>query len=391
MNDSADKETAPVWYLPSQVFDGTKMLQDTAIAVADGCITKLVSKDQLIDPPLHLDGIVAPGFFDIQVNGGGDVLFNNQPTTHGAQAIAAAHRKFGTTHLLPTVITDTADIIDAACRAICDCAGRDGISGIHVEGPHISTVRSGTHNKSNIRPLDNLTIASLHRLREHNIPTLITLAPESVSRGQISTLVKHGVIVSLGHSDATGDEVSACLDEGAQLFTHLFNAMSQMSGRAPGMVGTAINSDAYCSIIADGKHVSAEMIQLAFNARPRNDRMILISDAMPTVGGKPEFDLYGETITVEDGSLINAAGSLAGAHITIAQSIGYLINHTRLSIEDCLKMAITHPASLMGTSELSQLKSMPVDQCIVISEDATQIELMEDKLKQLTDRQQNTI
>ena len=360
--------TTPQWYLPDQVFDGSSVRHNIAFCVTDGQVSALSDKQQLSQPPIPINGMVSPGFFDIQVNGGGDVLFNNHPNVQGAKAIASAHRQFGTTHLLPTVITDTPVVIDAACQAVCDCAGTGGVAGIHIEGPHISTARSGTHSKSHIRPLDDQTIKSLHKLRDHGISTLITLAPEAVSQGQISALVKRGVIVSLGHSDATADEVEACLDEGAGLFTHLFNAMSQMSGRAPGMVGTAINSRAYCSIIADGKHVSPQMIQLACNARPCTDRMILISDAMPTVGGKPVFDLYGETIKVCDGELINAAGSLAGAHITIAQSVDYLLHHTTLSIENCLQMAITHPAMLMGKPQLSEIESMAVTDCIVLSE-----------------------
>ncbi len=359
------------WLLPTAVFDGKKMLNDTAVEVGNGIVSAIKPIHEVPDTVTPLHGILTPGFFDIQVNGGGNVLFNTSPTAEGAKTIAMAHREFGTTHILPTVISDTPDVITAACDAIVDCAGENGIAGIHVEGPHISTVRAGTHDKARIRLLDNNTIGALEKTRSRNIPTLITVAPEAVSPGQIKALVAMGVIVSLGHSDASAEQIKPCLEEGAQLFTHLFNAMSPMQGRAPGMVGTAINSDVYCSIIGDGKHVSAEMIQLAWNARPRKDRMILISDAMPTVGGNPEFELYGEKIRVADNSLINANGSLAGAHITIAQSIAYLLTHTTLNIENCLQMSITHPAELLGLTPLATLESMPVQDCIILAEDGS--------------------
>ena len=367
-----DRQTSPCqWLRPTAVFDGRQIHHNMAVRITDGCICDLAISDDNHSTAKPIDGILTAGFFDIQVNGGGNVLFNNSPTHDGAAAIAGAHRKFGTTHLLPTVITDTPEIIDAACNAIVNCAGEHGIAGIHVEGPHISTARAGTHDKKRIRPLDQNTINSLQKLRVEDIPTLITVAPEAVAPGQITTLTEMGVIVSLGHSDATAEEVKVCLAEGATLFTHLYNAMSPMQGRAPGMVGTAINSNAYCSIIGDGRHVCPDMIQLAVNARPRNDRMILISDAMPTVGGNPEFTLYDETIRVVDGTLINASGSLAGAHISILQSIHYLLEHTSLSLEYCLQMSITHPAMLLGLEHLTTLQSTPIDDCIVLQENAT--------------------
>jgi N-acetylglucosamine-6-phosphate deacetylase len=318
---------------------------------------------------LRYDGTISPGFFDLQVNGGSGVLFNTTPTVQGALTIAQAHRQFGTTAILPTVITDAPEVLDAACDAILESAGQNGIAGIHIEGPHISVARHGTHAIKYIRPLDARTIERVRQLRSHDITTLITLAPEAVRPGQIADLVTTGAVVSLGHSDATAAQTRAALAEGAQLFTHVFNAMSPMQNREPGVTGAAINSDAYCSIICDGIHVSGEMVGLAIRARPTPGRMIIVSDAMSTVGGPDSLELYGDVIHLKQGRLINSSGSLAGAHTTMAKSIGYLVTTLDIPLETALRMAITNPARLMGLSDRFMLLGADVDDCVCLATD----------------------
>ncbi len=334
---------------PDQVFDGVSLHPGAAVELAQGRVAGLVPAGQLQTGPdvTCLTGILTPGFVDLQVNGGGGVLFNDDPTPSGLGKIAAAHRRFGTTHILPTVITDAPEVLDRAVEAILDWRYGPDILGIHIEGPHIAPSRRGTHATRFVRPLDATTLAHARRLRAAGIPTMITLAPEAATPDQIARLAAMGCIVSLGHSDATADQTRAALAAGANCFTHLFNAMSPMLNRAPGVVGAAINSDAYAGIICDGIHVADEMVALALRARPVPDRTFLVSDAMPTVGGPDRFRLYGETVTLTDGHLINAEGSLAGTHVTMLGSVHRLVHHAGVDLETALRMATGIPMAVV--------------------------------------------
>lgn len=334
------------WLRPELgVFDGRRLLARRAVRVSGTCL-EIAAPDAVRATPVS--GVVTPGFIDLQVNGGGGVLLNADPTPGGIGRIATAHRRFGTGALMPTLITDTAATTEAAADAALAMFGRNGVLGLHLEGPHIAPSRRGTHHADLIRPFEPRTLALVTRLRARGCPVLVTLAPEAVSRGDVAALVATGARVSLGHSDARAAEVTAALAEGASGFTHLFNAMSPLTGREPGMVGTAIASEAYVSMILDGIHVAPEMLALAIRARPRQDRSFLISDAMPTVGGSPRFDLQGQRITLAAGRLVNAEGNLAGAHTTVAEGVLRATRDLRLPLETALRMAITHPAAFLG-------------------------------------------
>jgi N-acetylglucosamine-6-phosphate deacetylase len=360
--------TANGWITPlGGVFDGQQLQQNASVHIHDGMIDQIA--------PLHptaqaIEGVLSPGFFDLQVNGGGGILFNTTPTPRGIAQIALAHYNHGTSDLLPTVITDTPQVLENACHAIADAIDQAGIAGIHIEGPHISREKAGVHRKSDIRPFDDHTERLLRSMRDRYIPVLITVAPEGILPAQVSTLTEMGVVVALGHSNASASAVVGCIEAGASLFTHLYNAMSPMTSREPGMVGTAINSAVYCSMICDGRHVAPEMIRLAINARPRDDRMIIVSDAMPTVGGKPTYELYGETVELHEGKLVNEAGALAGAHITMAESISFLQQQLKVSLERCLQMAITHPWALLQQPQRSALLQRPVSGCVIVPANA---------------------
>lgn len=349
-------EEGDYWIVPDKLFDGGRLVEDTALHIRDGRVAERTTTPDLPgDRVWRLSGTVSPGFFDIQVNGGGGVLFNADPTADGARAIAAAHRRFGTAAILPTLITDAPEVLDAAVEAMPEAIGRRGVMGLHIEGPHIAEAKRGTHAAEFIRPLDDKTLQAVERLRVADVPVLITLAPEAVVTGQVAALTRLGAVVSIGHSNATAEAAEALLSEGAQAFTHLFNAMSQMQGRAPAVAGAAINSEAYVSIICDGIHVDPAMLAMAIRARPMPDRMILISDAMPTVGGTDHFTLYGQMIRLRDGRLINAEGSLAGAHTTMAEGVVFLTGRLGLPLEQALRMAITNPARLMGLEDRFRL------------------------------------
>ncbi len=331
---------------PDQIFDG-EMLRTGFVAIQNGTVIAISDR-----PPAgavqELSGTLTPGYLDLQVNGGGDVLLNTNPTPEGIAAIAAAHRQFGTVGILPTLITDAPEVLERAADAAIAARGQPGFLGLHIEGPHLSLARRGTHAARFIRPLDHRTLAVVSRLRLAQVPVMITVATEATLPGQIAQLVETGAVVSLGHSDTTAENVRAALAEGATCFTHLFNAMSPMLNRAAGVTGACINSTAYAGIICDGIHVADEMLAMALRARPVKDTTFVVSDAMSTVGGSDHFSLYGDEIRLVNGRLINAEGSLAGAHITMAESVERLINVLGIDPAAALRMATTVPARVIG-------------------------------------------
>ena len=300
------------------------------------------------DTPDRTVPLLLPGCTDLQVNGGGGVLFNADPSAAGLAAIAQAHHRLGTAQILPTVITDAPEVLEAAADAVIAAMGAEigavpGVAGIHVEGPHIAPERRGTHDAGFIRPLDGRTMAVLHRLRAARVPVLLTLAPERADPALLRQAADLGVVLSAGHSMATADQARQALADGVTMFTHLYNAMPQMTSRAPGMIAAAILSPAWCGLIADGIHVAPEMLALALAARPRPDRCFLVSDAMPTVGGPDRFRLYGMDIAVRDGALVNPQGALAGAHVDMLESLRRLIAMTGLPLERAIAMATDLP------------------------------------------------
>ena len=335
------------WLSPDLVFDGQDLLNNTALRVVDGVVQSLVSTQDAPPSAEEIFGILSPGLVDLQVNGGGGVLFNATPTADGIRKIASAHRQFGTTGILPTVITDTKEVLTQAVDAVLEAQGSEGILGIHIEGPHISMAHRGTHAEQHVRPMDNATIGHVARLREASVAVLITLAPEAATSDQIARLSALGAVVSIGHSDATAEETKAAIKAGVSCATHLFTAMAPMQSRAPGVTGAVINSESAAGIIVDGIHVADDMVGLALRARPKKDLTFLVSDAMPTVGGPDHFNLYGMDVTLVDGRLVNAEGNLAGAHVTMAEGVARLANEVGLDRAESLRAAITVPARLI--------------------------------------------
>ncbi len=344
-----------IWLCPEQLFDGACLRSGMALGVRDGRTTIAVPADQIpAGASRHARaGTLSPGFIDLQVNGGGDALLNAAPSVATMRIMAAAHLRFGTVGILPTVITDAPAVLAAAVDAAIAAKGEAGIVGLHIEGPHLSFARRGTHSAEFVRPFEEASMAHVRRLRAAGVFVKITLAPEAVKPGQIAALVATGAVVSLGHSDTTAAAVKAALAEGASCFTHLFNAMSPMQNREPGVTGACINSDAYAGIICDGHHVADDMVGLAIRARPVPGRMFLVSDSMSTVGGSDNFTLYGEQIRLVDGRLVNAEGSLAGAHVTMAEGLARLIETVKIAPETALGMAISVPATLIGRADLA--------------------------------------
>lgn len=255
------------WVAPTRLFDGERLRAGLALRLDGGRVSDLAPLDPRMDAA-SLAGLLTPGFVDLQVNGGGGVLLNADPTLAGMEAIAGAHRAFGTVALLPTLITDAPEVLDRAAEAALAARGRPGLLGLHVEGPHISTVRRGTHAARLVRPLDERTLLVVERLRAAGVPVMITLAPEAAGEGGIARLARAGAVVSIGHSDADAATVERAIAAGASCFTHLFNAMSPLGHREPGVVGAALASSLPVGIICDGIHVADAVVGIAVRARP---------------------------------------------------------------------------------------------------------------------------
>ena len=297
--------------------------------------------------------LLLPGFIDTQVNGGGGVLFNDSPTVEGIRAIGAAHRRFGTTGFLPTLISDDLAVLASAIKAVdaAIAAAVPGVLGIHIEGPFLSEARKGVHDASHFLELDHDMVALLSSLKRG--VTLMTLAPEVTSPGVIQRLAAAGVVLAAGHTDATIDEIEAARRHGLTGFTHLFNAMSQLSAREPGTVGAALgDDDTYCGIIVDGRHVDPRVLKIALKAK-RHDRFMLVTDAMPCVGtDDTSFQLLGRTISVEDGVCVDEQGTLAGTALDMGRAVRNAVAMLGLPALEAVQMASEYPAQFLrlGTS-----------------------------------------
>lgn len=341
------------------VFDGEHFLSNHCVIVRQQTVAQLLPLADCPSgmPTLALEnGTLAPGLIDLQVNGGGDILFNNAPCEKSLQTMLAAHRATGTTSMLPTLISDTREQGERAVEAVrtARTSGNQGILGIHLEGPFFEPARRGTHRAELLRQPEAADIKWLCTLQHslQGMATLLTLAPEHCQAGQIRQLSDNGILVCAGHSNASHEQMLAALAEGLQGVTHLFNAMSQMTGRAPGIVGTALQEDAlWAGIIADGHHVHPANIRHALRCKPKG-RLILVSDAMATVGGKlGAFTLYNEEITESGGKLVNADGALAGSAIGMIDAVRYAHSTAALPLDECLRMASLYPAAILGLDD----------------------------------------
>jgi N-acetylglucosamine-6-phosphate deacetylase len=335
------------------VFDGLRLHHDRAVVI-DGCdIAAILPRSELpADVPVHVlqDGAwLAPGFIDCQVNGGGDVLFNDTPTVETIERIVAAHLRLGTTALLPTLITDTPAKMLAALGAVRKAvATNPGVLGIHLEGPFLSPAKPGVHDRTLFRVPTAEDAATLIEGRAGVM--LVTLAPERVPRGCIRRLADAGIRVALGHSAATYAETKAALAEGLTGFTHLFNAMRPLESREPGPIAAALEaSEAWFGLIVDGHHVAPPMLRLALRGA---GRPMLVSDAMPPVGGcKSSFVLNGAEIAVWDGRCTRTDGTLAGAAIGMADAVRNSLELLGLPLAEALRLASAEPAAFLGLGD----------------------------------------
>jgi N-acetylglucosamine-6-phosphate deacetylase len=341
-----------------EIFDGENRHQNSALILAGGKIINIVEASDIpADCQVtHLNGgLLAPGFIDLQVNGGGGILFNERPDVEAIRTICEAHAQFGTTAMLPTLITDGPEITAKAIKAGIEAVAQNiqGFVGLHLEGPHLSVAKKGAHDPSLIRAMTDYDMRQLLYARE-NLPNLMTtVAPESVTNEQISVLSKAGIVVSLGHTNATHSLASSAMEAGASCVTHLYNAMSQLTNREPGLVGAALtHGSVYAGLIADGHHIDPAAISIALAAKSGPGQIFLVTDAMSTIGTDDKsFTLNGRLIRRENGRLLLEDGTLAGADLDMTSAIEYM--HKVIGLDQCeaIKMASASPARCLGIFE----------------------------------------
>ncbi len=361
----------------SEIFDGETAYQNSALVFAGAKVIDIVDE---VDLPANCDltkldgGLLIPGFLDLQVNGGGGVLFNEQPDVDGIRTICAAHAEFGTTAMLPTLITDSPEITTRAIEAGMEAIARSipGFLGLHLEGPHLSFAKKGAHDTSFIRKMNNGDLQQL-LLAKQNLPFLmVTVAPESVTNSQISELSRAGIVVSLGHSNAPYSDALKAIEAGAGCVTHLFNTMSPLTHREPGIVGAALNSGSvYAGLIADGYHVDPAAISIALAAKKAPGRVFLVSDAMSTIGTDiTSFNLNGRKIVRKSGCLMLEDGTLAGADLDMAFAVRFMQDIIGLDRFEAIRMASLYPANCIGASaEYGNLKPGAYANMVHLSDD----------------------
>ncbi|MGB0937715.1 MAG: N-acetylglucosamine-6-phosphate deacetylase [Colwellia sp.] len=329
-----------------RLFDGEQFLDDCVLTITDGTITKIDHDTQNVD--FTAQELVVPGYIDLQVNGGGGALFNDSPSVEQLKTMMLAHAKYGTTGMMPTLITDKVSVMAEAADAMAQAIKEQvpGILGIHFEGPHLSLAKKGTHCAELIRPITDDEWAILSRKDLGQV--MVTLAPETVSVEDITRMVSLGIKVCLGHTNADYKQAQSAVDAGATGFTHLFNAMSPLQGREPGVVGCALlNDNTQAGLIVDGHHVDYASCKLAIKAKPAGG-IFLVTDAMPPVGTEmTEFPLYDRTVYVEEGKLTSTTGELAGSSLDMATAVKNTHQKLNIPLDESIRMASLYPAQYL--------------------------------------------
>lgn len=329
---------------------------DVAVLLDDGHILDVVPwsdtrVQQAEQQDLH-GTMLLPGFIDTQVNGGGGVLFNEAPTVETIRQIGAAHRRFGTTGFLPTLISDDVETMRVAMAAVEQALTDNvpGVLGIHLEGPYLAPARKGVHDPKFFHAPGSEELAML--CAPHAGVRLMTLAPDQVASESVKSLAAAGLVLCAGHTAADYDTTKAALADGIRGFTHLFNAMTPLGSREPGVVGAALDdAQSWCGLIVDGHHVHPATLRTAIAAKPRG-KMLLVTDAMPPVGADhPDFVLNGETITAKDGICQTAQGTLAGSALDMAGAVRNTVEMLGLPLDEAIRMASTYPADFLGLSD----------------------------------------
>jgi len=345
-------------YLSPAIFDGEHIHHDHALLVESGCFTAIVARSD-IPSGANMEklgsGTIAPGFVDLQVNGGGGVMFNDDPSVVTLKTMVEAHACLGATAILPTLITDNAEHVQAAITAVEQAVseGMVGIIGLHLEGPHLSPSRKGAHDESQIRPMTTKEHQLLLEQVERLPLLMLTLSPENVSTDQLRSLADAGIILSLGHTNASSADCQVAVENGVTCVTHLFNAMTQLGNREPGVVGAALSfGELNAGLIADTYHVHPQSMGIALRAKKGPGQIYLVTDAMACAGSKADFFfLNGRRIERNNGRLTLEDGTLAGADLDLSRAIFNIVNSTETPLYSALAMATSIPAEVIGCGQ----------------------------------------
>ncbi|MDM7457866.1 MAG: N-acetylglucosamine-6-phosphate deacetylase [Paracoccus sp. (in: a-proteobacteria)] len=360
-----------------RIFDGRELLTGMTLIVENGRLAAICPSSDAGPATAHLNGIIAPGFLDLQVNGGAGVMVGATIDDAGLAAICAAHRAQGVAGILPTLITDRPEVTRHVIRTVqrAAAAGLSGLLGLHLEGPHLDPRRHGAHDPALIRPMEEDDLAMLCAAARALPCLMVTLAPEAARPDQITALRAAGVVVSLGHSGCTLSEARAAFDAGAGCVTHLFNAMSQMGHRQPGLVGATLTADVAAGLIADGIHVDPAALSVALRARPRG--LFMVSDCMAFAGTDlTEMNLGGRRIMRRDGRLTLDDGTLAGADLTLARAVGMIAALPGGGLARALAMVTAEPADVIGRPDLGRLVPGMKAEFTVIDPETRQAQLL---------------
>lgn len=349
-------------FVNGDIYTNQGVLSDHALLIEQGLVKSIVPRKKAPRLAEHVDvegRSIAPGFVDLQVNGGGGILFNAQFDKHSVEHAARAHQRTGTTSIFPTVFTATFDAMQGLFETVTDLrnAGFKGIAGIHYEGPVINADKAGVHDPVNILPLDERLISFYERSAKM-LPTLVTLAPEQIDLSVVARLRRAGVSVLAGHTNASYDVMCGALRAGMQGATHMFNAMSALTSREPGVVGAILSErDAYASIILDGHHLHWASFRVAYQAMEAS-RLFFVTDAMPCVGSDlREFKLGELQVFVRDGRCVTQDGTLAGSALTMAQAVKNAVQKAGVPRPEALRMASAYPAKFVGLDQVGVLEA----------------------------------
>ena len=342
-------------FVGATIFDGFKRHLNSALIIKNNKVVEIIAEEK-IDPETEqivlAGGLITPGFVDLQVNGGGGVLFNDNPSLENLKTICEAHAKLGSTSIMPTLISDSPELNKQAISAITNALDQqvNGLIGLHLEGPHLALARKGAHKEDFIRPMKEFDCLELESVANKVPNLMLTIAPEAVSSEQITRLSNAGAIISLGHTDCTFNQAAEAVDAGATCATHLFNAMSPFGSREPGLVGAVLNNGKlFSGIIADGFHVNKISVNLALRAKKGPGALFLVSDAMSTVGSdQKKLFLNDRLITRSQGKLLLEDGTLAGADIHLSDAVRYMVNEVGILQDDAIRMASLIPAKVLG-------------------------------------------
>ena len=345
----------------AKIFSDHKLLDNKALLIDGENIIGIVAKN---DIPNNIKiqqlngGILSPGFIDLQVNGGGGKLFNNSSDKESLDEIIKAHQHFGTTSIMPTVISDSLNVLQRCTSTISnEINNNKSLLGVHIEGPFFNVKYRGVHQKQYINTINNDYLNLFESLQ--GFPVMLTLAPECISIKQLKHLKSLGFKILAGHTDASYDQLEEAIKYGLDGFTHLFNAMGQISAREPGVVGSALNfNNTAASIIVDLHHVHPSLIEMSYKQKPKG-KLFFVSDSMATINhGEPSFELYDEVVSESNGRLINSEGKLAGSSITQIDAIKNAYTSCNITLSDAIAMATSYPAEYLGVDDyLGSLKA----------------------------------